>query len=262
MSAFLRNVGKVSNAEAVSLKTRFGRRRVGGKLFRNLGPLRVVSASTGGDPYFASVVSLLHMNGTDASTTFSDAFRTWTAAGNAQIDTAQSMFGGASGLFDGTDDYVSTASSADFNFGTGDFTVEFRARLVAILGTGNATIFMSDSGRSHLIWIETGPILSFDGSAGSRSSNVLTLSVDTWYAFAISRVGDTLYFFQDGVGVGSTSCAGDTFNLNVASGGTIISSNAAGNFGLNGWMDELRVTKGVGRYSANYTVDTAAFPDS
>lgn len=47
MSAFIRNVGKSFKAESVSLATRFGRRTVGGKHFRNIGPLRGVSAATG-----------------------------------------------------------------------------------------------------------------------------------------------------------------------------------------------------------------------
>ena len=70
--------------------------------------------------------SLLHFNGADASTTFTDeSGKAWTASGHAQIDTAQSVFGGASGLFDGTDDYIYAADSDDWNLGTLDFTVDF-----------------------------------------------------------------------------------------------------------------------------------------
>lgn len=62
--------------------------------------------------------SLLHMNGVDASTTFTDTAsggtHTWTASGNAQIDTAQSKFGGASGLFDGNGDYIWSADCPDW----------------------------------------------------------------------------------------------------------------------------------------------------
>ena len=257
MSAFLRSVGKVSNAEPVSLKTRFGRRRVGGKLFRNLGPLRAVSASTGGDPYFSSVVSLLHMNGTDASTTFSDAFRTWTASGNAQIDTAQSVFGGASGLFDGTTDFIQTATSADFNFGTGDWTVEFRLRFAAL----EDAVFLGDGDGSNTITFNTvGNILQVTFSGGTKSSTALTAALDTWYAIAVSRVGNTLYFFENGLGIGTASVTGESANYSATN--VNIGALANGNNSHNGWVDEWRATKGVGRYSANYTVDTAAFPDS
>ncbi len=58
------------------------------------------------------------MNGADGSTTFTDSAtggsHTWTAYGNAQIDTAQNKFGGASGLFDGSGDYIDTPDSPDW----------------------------------------------------------------------------------------------------------------------------------------------------
>jgi len=68
---------------------------------------------------------LLHMDGADGSTTFTDeAGHTVTANGNAQIDTAQNVFGGASGLFDGSSGYLTVPDSEDWNFGTGDFTFD------------------------------------------------------------------------------------------------------------------------------------------
>ena len=72
---------------------------------------------------------LLHMNGTDASTTFTDeSGKTWTANGNAQIDTASYKFATGSGLFDGGGDYIDTPDNADFNFGSGDFTIDLQMR--------------------------------------------------------------------------------------------------------------------------------------
>ena len=260
MSAFLRNVGKVSNAEPVSLKTRFGRRRVGGKLFRNLGPLRGVTASTGGDPYFANVVSLLHFDGADASTTFTDAFRTWTAVGNSQIDTAQSVFGGASGLFDGLADSLTTASETGFNFGSGDFTVEWRHRFANLPSAINWHQILVDEPRSNQLAVGDGDNLYLTTSGGAKTSDVLTISTNTWYAFAMSRVGNTLYFFQDGVGIGTADVTALTVDLSGT--GTRLGGMDTGVNVVDGWLDELRVTKGVGRYNANYTIATAAFPDS
>lgn len=90
-------------------------------------------------------VALLHMNGADASTTFTDeSGKTWTANGNAQIDTAQSVFGGASGLFDGTGDFISSADSNDWQFDGGsnsnEWTADFRIRFNGDPGTGNQGI--------------------------------------------------------------------------------------------------------------------------
>lgn len=86
---------------------------------------------------------LLHCDGTDGSTTFSDngvTGHTVTANGNAQIDTAQSKFGNASGLFDGTGDYLTIPDHADWNFGTGNFTIDAWIR------------FACDRCKSNIYW--------------------------------------------------------------------------------------------------------------
>jgi hypothetical protein len=81
------------------------------------------------DEHFDSVVALLHFNGNDAGVVFTDVIgHTFTASGQAQTDTAEKKFGVSSGLFDGTD-YISSANSADWDFGTGDFTIEGWIRL-------------------------------------------------------------------------------------------------------------------------------------
>ena len=72
-------------------------------------------------------VALLHMNGVDNSTTFTDeSGKSWTANGDAQISTSQSKFGGASGLFDGTGG-LSISDSDDFYL-PADFTIDFWLR--------------------------------------------------------------------------------------------------------------------------------------
>src|SRR3990167_5305793 len=86
-------------------------------------------------------VLMLHMDGTDGATTFTDSSdnaKTMTAVGNAQIDTAQSKFGGASGLFDGTGDWLTTPDSTDWDLGTGDFTIDFWIRFSSV---ANARVF-------------------------------------------------------------------------------------------------------------------------
>ncbi|MDI6787615.1 MAG: hypothetical protein QME51_04520, partial [Planctomycetota bacterium] len=88
-----------------------------------------VSGTTGDGIDDAYTKALLHFDGTDASTTFIDeSGKIWTRYGNAQIDTAQSKFGGASGLFDGAGDYITTPDHNDFNLGSGNFTVDLRVR--------------------------------------------------------------------------------------------------------------------------------------
>jgi hypothetical protein len=80
---------------------------------------------TGGDPNFGSVVALLHFDGTNGSTTFTDQKgNTWTAVSGAKISTAQSKFGGASLLLNGSSDYATVPNFAGLDFGSGNFTIE------------------------------------------------------------------------------------------------------------------------------------------
>jgi hypothetical protein len=219
------------------------------------------------DPNFASVVVLLHMNGTDGSTTFTDVIgKVWTAAADAQIDTAQSKFGGASGLFDGTGDQITTPDHADFNFGTGDVTIEFWIRFAAV--TGSYEIFSQGDGTAgaHLFF-------EFDGSArgvflqiraganpvAQVSQGASTgWSADTWYHVALVRDGDDWEIFRDGTSVATgndTDAWGDystTFKIGTFTG--------YGDFP--GHLDEFRITKGVARYTGAFTAPTAPFPDS
>src|SRR3990167_4126243 len=94
---------------------------------------------------YANTQLLLHCDGTDASTTFTDSgntVHTVTANNSAQIDTAQKKFGTASGLFaSATSDNLSVPDHADWDFGTSDFTIDFWFRFNGSVQSTNA--FMS-----------------------------------------------------------------------------------------------------------------------
>lgn len=221
-------------------------------------------------------VSLLHFNGTDASTTFTDSnaggsAHTWTANGNAQIDTAQSKFGGASGLFDGTGDYISSADSADWTLGTGDFTVDFWIRYNSV--ATYQLLFSMDNGGSGgellCYWYQPENNIYFQCGSTNASgvvnthsnTNSWSASTGTWYHVAIVRSGNSLYMF-----VGGTQLAGSPFTITGANipdytSGLFIGarSTATGTQNINGWMDEFRLSKGVARWTANFTPPTAEY---
>lgn len=86
----------------------------------------------------ANTMVMAHLNGTDGSTTITDSAPTpnsLTANGNMQLDTAQVKFGSASGLFDGSGDYINIPDAAWMDFGDGDFTVDFWVRFRVVTGT-------------------------------------------------------------------------------------------------------------------------------
>jgi hypothetical protein len=221
------------------------------------------SLGAASDPDFASVSLLLHMDGSNGSTTFTDssgnAF-TATTSGNVQISTAESKFGTASALFDGTDDVLSFASNAVFNFGTGDFTVEAWVYLNNINKEQAVAAKWGSSGNAWLFRLETNNRLKlFAGSSSVTGSS--PLSASTWHHVAVTRSSGITRLFLDGVQNGIT-----TINDNLI-GTTPVTVGAYDPFGtefvndFDGYIDDLRITKGVARYTANFTAPTAAFPD-
>src|SRR3990167_2708347 len=161
------------------------------------------SAIGGGSAWDSYTKLLLLCDGVDSTTTFTDEIgKTVTANGNAQIDTAQKKFGTASGLFDGTGDYLTLADSADWNFGAGDFTIDFWIRPNAIGSLqflyeqeldGNNTIYIS------LLASGTLDFVSYVGGVlKGYYSNATVLSNGTWYHIAIVRNGTTGYLFVNG----------------------------------------------------------------
>ena len=218
------------------------------------------------DPYFANVVALLHMDGAHSSSAFVDEKgHAFTAFPNAQIATTQSKFGGASGLFDGSGDYLSSPDSADWDFGTGDFTVEFFIRFNA-LPASTAIAIVSNYASSTTGWFiqfrndSPGARLAF-GSSGDTpvAGFAWSPSTATWYHVAVARASGTVRAFVDGSPIDS-----DVTNTEDISGSTAPLqvgklSASAGQY-LNGWLDELRITKGVARYTAAFSPPNEAFP--
>jgi len=205
------------------------------------------------DPYFANVSLLLHMDGSNGSTTFTDsssnAFAI-TANGNAQISTAQSKFGGGAGLFDGNGDYLSFSA---LNIGAlQDVTLECWIYLNSVSDVG---IFgTSFSGNWQLLSVISGKLSAYwNGLEPAELTGSIT--TQTWYHVAITRESGTLRIFVNGVLRDSKS--GSTNNTTV----TEIGRNAYRG-PLDGYIDDARITIGVARYTANFTPPTAPFPDA
>ena len=222
----------------------------------------------GDDPYWNNVVALLHCDGTNGSTTFTDQkSHTFTATGNAQISTAQSKFGGASALFDGTGDLVSSADHADWALGAGDWTIECWVRPASTAAQcvilhkrassavyGPFGIYMDAGGKA-------GFLISVDGS--TWGVNILTgtgiFVAGTWAHVAFCRSGNNYYAFVNGTSAGTASLAGALF-ANTAP--LCIGANGDASVSFNGNIDDVRITKGAARYTAAFTPPAAAFPNT
>jgi hypothetical protein len=213
------------------------------------------------DLYFSNVALLLHMDGTNGSTTFTDSSgtpKTPTVNGGAQISTAQSKFGGASGLFSG-------GSSDNLNYGSlsignQDFFVEawvYRTGSGVIASNG-MDVFATY--RWQLIANDNSSITfnsHYRASLGGGQEQALNISVDSlptsqWRHIAVSRQSNTFRVFVNG----SLEGAGDN-EAAYTSGAFVVGGGAVG------YIDDLRLTVGSSRgYTATFTPPAAAFPDS
>lgn len=226
------------------------------------------SGLVGADPYFANVQILMHFDGTDGSTTFVDEKgHTVTANHNAQIDTAQSHAGGASGLFDGADDYLRIPGSTDFYLGSSALTLECFVRPASVTGVRFIASPRRVSGADYnWYWYQVDGLLRFIGIGPTAGTTLVNLSggtLTTGGAFqhvAVCRSGDDWYLLHEGSVVDSATASGSLYD---ASEDFLIGKDAStAGREWDGHIDEFRFTVGAARYTGSYTVPTAPFPNS
>ncbi|RJQ30478.1 LamG domain-containing protein [Candidatus Parcubacteria bacterium] len=206
---------------------------------------------------------LLHMDGVNAATTFPNSATTThtvTRSGDAQVSTAQSKFGGGSGLFDGTGDYLSVADSDDWNFGSGDFTIDFWINFNSI--SSHSGIFMqsvtTDVDQLYFYRNSGGASLGFLVYGGGVSLANYGVSwtpvLGTWYHFALVRSGSNFNIYVNGKALSLTETTAISTLPNYAAPFLIADANANGTVPpLNGRMDEFRISKGIARWTSNFT---------
>lgn len=223
------------------------------------------------DPFIASVVSLAHFDGPSF---VDETGKSITAVGGAQISTSRFKYGGASLLLSGSGQYCSWTSSADWNFGTGDFADEawiFIAANSSPAADGNRYAMISSvtDGAGSILYefsvtgdaSTTGTGLCIYSTSGGLKSVSGTISHGVWHHVAACRASGSLRFFLDGTQMGSTIAAATSYgssSLPRYVGGRPFGSNYY--YYLNGNIDDSRVTKAA-RYTANFTPPVSAHPN-
>ena len=210
----------------------------------------------GADPYWDDVVLALHMDGSNGGTTFADEKgHLFTAGGNAITSTSHKKYGASSAYFDGAGDYITTPASADFNFGTGDFTVECYIRLSATSASLQGIINHEFNGFG--LYVKTSGAIAFaQDNVAEIGSSSTTITVGNWYHLAVSRSAGISKLFLDGV---CESTVSDATSYSSSSAVTVGAGSPTQIY-LNGYVDELRVTKGVARYLTDFAPPDR-FPD-
>ncbi len=183
--------------------------------------------------------------------------KTVSAVANAQLSTTQKKFGTASLYLDGTGDYADVSSNPDFGFGTGDFTIEAFV-YPTTTGTYRTLFDLRTSGGDTggiILGISDINALYFYFNGNYRIGPVGSVPINTWSHIELSRVSGNTRAFINGVQVGSTYVDSNNYQTRPFR----IGADPSGTFAFTGYFDEVRVSKGVGRHSANFTPTTSAY---
>jgi len=195
-------------------------------------------------------------------------------AGNAQISTSVYKFSTGSWAFDGTGDFLKQGLSyINTSFDAGDFTIEFWVYPAA---TPAATRDLIAKGHqssgstfgSYLVTINTSNVVSFYASSTGASYNIInnqtigTAPNTTWTAIAITRSGSSWRAYINGSLASGWPITSTATLFNASQVNLVIGADSIAGANFNGNLDEIRLTKGIARYTGStYTLQTAAFPN-
>ena len=184
---------------------------------------------------------------------------TFTATGNARISTSQYKFGSASLYLDGTSNtYIQSPSNADYVLGSGDFTIECWVYRTGNAGVNQVLIDFRTSGASAVaptLYLNTTyvPIFLVNGSSVITGSAAIPLS--TWTHIAISKTSGSTTMWVGGAQSGSTYTDSNSY----IQGPITVGANPAGSSYFSGYIDEIRIVKGAGKYTSLFNPSTTSF---
>ena len=214
------------------------------------------------DESSASVTFQLTGNGSNGGTTFTDesvAANAITRNGNTVYSTAQAKFGGSSVYFDGTDDNlrIGALNDADFNFGSGDFTIELYVRPDGT-GGGSPISYVGGPFSAEGWAVRTSNQLNF--ATYDNSSNPTlnlsggTIAANTWHHIAITRSGTTLTGYVNGNQAFITTLNGNLHSMGAHDKYLQLGEKyySSGFDDWAGYISHVRITKGVARPASEF----------
>jgi hypothetical protein len=153
------------------------------------------------------------------------------------------------------------ASNAAFNIFGGDMTVECWFRANSLASSPHLFAFVQDGTNRESIYFNGGALTFWSSNGAGNGPRIATsaLSTNVWYYCALVKSGPTFTMYLNGTAVGtSTTTQYSTANQSLQIGTYNNGIYAGDNF--NGYINDVRITKGVARYTANFSVPTEAFP--
>jgi hypothetical protein len=180
--------------------------------------------------------------------------------GNAQIDTTTKKYGTGSLAFDGSGDWLLMSNTPDQQLGTGNFTIEFWVYLASgDTGSNRGLVAKGTSTTGFLVSLNTTEKVVFTYTTSTITSTG-SITTNAWNHIAVVREGtgsNQTKIYINGTNDGTGTVSTDFNQTSVM----YVGANRTGGDAMKGFIDDLRITKGVARYTANFTAPTKEFPD-
>ena len=215
-----------------------------------------------------ATTSLMIHGNVGTGTTFKDSSpskHTITASGHTTHSNTQSKFAGGSIYFDGNGDYLTIPDSSDWDFGSGEFTIDAWIYPTSMTdSSGNSgTIICQDDNSSSKAWnirLNSNATLLFryttDGANEvDLTSSATGITINNWYHIAVVRRENTCAFYVNGIQKGTSTLSATIYSSSTS---VNVGARASGNLFFTGYMDEIRVTKGVALWLRTYQMNVSA----
>jgi hypothetical protein len=206
------------------------------------------------DPYFDNVVLFVKGDGVDNSTNITDSSsnpKIITVNGNSKISATKSKYGNSSLFFDGSGDYLNLNNYSD---SWNDFTIELWAYVVSnslnsngcFVSVGNSYLNIGSLNNQGRFRIQIG---------GTNFESTNFMPINEWFHYAVCRAGNNVKVFVNGV-LNHSLTNDQPISI---SNNLLIGSYNPGSYFFNGYIDSLRITKGIARYGGNFNPETYTF---
>lgn len=230
----------------------------------------IPAVDTNPDPYYYSTSLLLHFNGSHNSTTITDTSylpKIASVQGDAKLSITRQKFGGSSMYFDGSGDYVTFPNHPGFDFYGEDFTVEYweyrtggeggrpvMCRTNTDQGFNPFLIGYAENDSRLYLYICQDP--NYDNWNIVNRLDMGPITLNTWVHYAVVRQGNTIRTYQNGTQIGTASSSGT-----VAAGNGPLNIGRYNNSGFyKGYLDDIRITRGVCRYPDGTSFSVPTLP--
>lgn len=219
--------------------------------------LLLSGGDTADDPNYASVSLLL--TGNSLLDSSNNKF-TMTSTNTVSVSTSVKKFGYGSLSYPAAGTFLTSATStAAFNFGTGDFTIEGWFYKIGNAGNGNNTLFSIGQYTDGILFRDNAGDGFYLGGSSTNLNLTTLISLSTWFHIALVRASGNVTVYLNGTSV-HTRTYSSALNPAEAKVWVGAAAHSPSNEGWYGYIDDFRITKGVARYTANFVIPSKAYP--